>query len=1094
MTDSFADDERDPQAFLDRAYTRLALDEGALLEAVHFPTAESREEETWVDRGDWLSLAATAGVDRVFFVDNDPVLVFCALNSGEEEDIREFYRTVWCMARPKRLFLALEGELRVYDLSQPPARDEAEWAAVSPLVTVESLSAVGEELKNYRRAAVESGQAFTIQQDLPLYGRADQRLIQDLKTARQKLLQMELEPKYAHALLGRAIFIRYLEDREILTEEYFRAVASGHPAWEEALDEPLEKADLNESSSRWFDRVLRSKPFTFALFGQLATDFNGDMFPRDDEEERNTTPEHLQELRRFLLGEPDAAQPGLFFWAYDFRIIPTELISSIYEEFYHSDEVPSLARGGTNRDQAGTHYTPAFLVEDVLSRLLPAERLDTRPRVIDPACGSGIFLVETFRRMIRHHARFVGRMPTRLEIRTILQTQIAGIEINPEATRIAAFSLYLALLHYQDPRDIRRNPKLPRLIGDATNASDNDSYSILFNADAFDLTREEDLAFRNRLEESRRFEGRADVSHILTTAGRLPVTLGTFDVVVGNPPWREAKKTALPVLWARANLLPVGDQGLSQLFLLRALALVKEGGIVGLLVHANVLFNQRETSRVFRAHLLAHTRVLEVVNFSHVRRFIFERAIAPFVYLSVARNNGKLSARDRFVYTSARLTDVVEQTPSILLSSADRRIVSQSDVQTTDYLWKTYWWGGHRDAALLARLDIEEQFRNLLPEEHKPGYGFQRGTRTPSETLRRLRPLRSRGLHSFGSLQENWFESTPMGTKREPDENLYVGQRIIAVRGVPGSGQPCIRLEYKPFSFRHTIYCVPLPHIPKWKAKVILGIFWSALGKYRLFLTSGSWGTWYHSLVPNDLLSLPVRFTNEEDAITKRILRAVDRLRNLKGDPNRGESRKLARTIQRQLDEAVFDLFDLLPPERDLVRDFLRFQFDLFKHGARSNSVAPVRRPTRSWGTSSTLHGENGMAEKYIRSLLELWNPQLGPDGEFTWQWIQPDASVMIAAVFTTRDRREELVIPRTEEEERLWERALERASEALRQPVSERVYIDGIARAVSDTQILILKRNERRLWSSSAAREDAEATLLQALRMQEAVSAAGLR
>jgi hypothetical protein len=55
-----------------------------------------------------------------------------------------------------------------------------------------------------------------------------------------------------------------------------------------------------------------------------------------------------------------------------------------------------------------------------------------------------------------------------------------------------------------------------------------------------------------------------------------------------------------------------------------------------------------------------------------------------------------------------------------------------------------------------------------------------------------------------------------------------------------------------------------------------------------------------------------------------------------------------------------------------------------------------------------------------------------------------------------------------------------------LLQPVSRKVYVDGMIRVVSDTDIIIIKRNERRLWTRSLAREDAEATLLQAMRLQE--------
>ncbi len=200
----------------------------------------------------------------------------------------------------------------------------------------------------------------------------------------------------------------------------------------------------------FFLRVLTSKEFTYALFDQLAHDFNGDTFPVEPDERRAVLQSHLSMLRKFLLGVP-GQQEQLFFHAYNFSIVPIELISSIYEEFYNE-------RVGDDKNQ-GTHYTPPALVEFLLAHTLTPEVLAKKPRVMDPACGSGIFLVEAFRRMVRHLCATTGKeRPTRQELRAILRDQIAGIDINDEAIRVAAFSLYLAFLHYQKPREVLPDP------------------------------------------------------------------------------------------------------------------------------------------------------------------------------------------------------------------------------------------------------------------------------------------------------------------------------------------------------------------------------------------------------------------------------------------------------------------------------------------------------------------------------------------------------------------------------------------------------------------------------------------------------------
>jgi hypothetical protein len=75
--------------------------------------------------------------------------------------------------------------------------------------------------------------------------------------------------------------------------------------------------------------------------------------------------------------------------------------------------------------------------------------------------------------------------------------------------------------------------------------------------------------------------------------------------------------------------------------------------------------------------------------------------------------------------------------------------------------------------------------------------------------------------------------------------------------------------------------------------------------------------------------------------------------------------------------------------------------------------------------------------------------------------------------------------IERSDDEE--WQQVLVPCAKTLQQPISRDVYLDGIVRAVTDTDIFIIKRDERRLWTPSMAREDAEATLLQAMYLQEA-------
>lgn len=142
-------------------------------------------ENVWVEKGDWLALAHEVGVDKVFFLENDPVAVFARLDSDDSETLRIFYNRVWSMARPRLLFLAKPGELAVYDLAKKPPKSERAFRKLEPLEIAYSAAEVVENLKHFRREEIESGRVFEAEYRFgDLKNRADKALIHDLKEVR----------------------------------------------------------------------------------------------------------------------------------------------------------------------------------------------------------------------------------------------------------------------------------------------------------------------------------------------------------------------------------------------------------------------------------------------------------------------------------------------------------------------------------------------------------------------------------------------------------------------------------------------------------------------------------------------------------------------------------------------------------------------------------------------------------------------------------------------------------------------------------------------------------------------------------------------
>ena len=1102
-----------PRAFLDEVYRILGYEEGTLLNAVARPQPGTREEQEWLEKGDWVALAHKVGAEKLFFVKNDPVLIFCAMQheSHDEQAILEEFRRVWCMARPLYLFIALLGELRVYRLDLPPTRDVKTLRNNQLVEPIRYLSEIVEKLQAFRREQLELGYLPGDKYFGGIDQRADKRLIQDLKTVRKELLDTGLEPTYAHTLIGRSIFIRYLEDRGIIDKEYFLdKVVKNNFEWQQKL---LQKPDVLDlalgNEERWYYRVLPDHPFTFALFRQLAKDFNGDMFPNVDEEEKHITKDHLELIQRFLLGDTDKWQRSLFLWAYDFGIIPIELISSIYEEFYHKQNAYSMekanrVKGGKKQDDVKTHYTPSVLVEHVLFHLLPKECLATRPTILDPACGSGIFLVESFRRIVRYRVqRQKGEPLAPDELRQIMREQIRGIEINEEAVHVAAFSLYLALLHYQEPPTIRTK-RLPNLIYRADQPEDQDHYHVLFRNNTFALINEEREQVAKTLSEAGRHKGRKEHERLYRSREVLPIDLHSCDIITGNPPWgffegksqiiRDAQEQAKR--WCEYFNWPIGYKEPSQEFIARSLSLLKPGGECGLLLSTGVFLKHHDKSKAFRQRWLDEVSIKTVVNFAHVRHEFFN-ADAPFAFVHFVAQPAPL---DHWVYYwSAKKTEMVDKTQVVVLTLPDIRRIRQIDLACNDFLWKVYWWGNHRDAALIKALRLNPSLYDLAKMRAwpEPGRGFQAESPTyknvPSAWLSDYPELPVEHFQRYGQVDSSLLRPAPKQVTRLPSSSsiqsgwrLLIGQGITEKNGFDGRVEA--RLEHLPYCFNSSIHGINVDDANEWERKVLIGIAWSSLARYYYFLTGSSWGTWHHQLHLNEAMSLPVRFPQEEQ-LREEIIENVNILMDwpvhelLKGDLLQAVA-----PLEQKLDNAIFKLYQLSEAEQDLVLDLCEVNLEFLYRDSKSKAARSVERfPLSLQGLINDLPANRKLdrgLEGYLYAFLKIWNKEIASEGEFRWRIIRPLQVPMIAVVFTTQEVGETLPILDTADEE--WNKVLRRCSQALKQEVSRNIYIDTMVRVVTDTEIYIIKRDERRLWTRSIAREDAEATLVQAMHLQE--------
>jgi type I restriction-modification system DNA methylase subunit len=478
------------------------------------------------------------------------------------DEAREIHQRLWNLGNAPFIVILLPNEIRVYTGFDFSLNNEKKGLVKEIREVIDlTFESLRDQLADFRSDSIDSGRIWETQSKyITPEKRVDTHLLNNLNKLEEYLKGRRLDLPVIHALIGKYVYIRYLYDRKILSEEW------------------LAENNIN------LDFVL-SRNATLAgllhLTEILENRFNGAIFPLPSNIEATLSNEIVALVASTFKGDdPISGQLHLDFEAYDFSYIPVETLSSIYEQFLHSQ--------GTGK-KVGAVYTPEPVADYLLCELQESKPLQSGMKILDPCCGSGIFLVLAYRRLIELAlAQSPNNKLKPTELRRILCESLYGIERNKEACYVAEFSLILTLLNYIDPPDLHRNKqfKFPSLHN-----------TQIFECDFFDD--ESDFWKQNK----------------------------KFDWIVGNPPWVELKPETvdeeLTRSWIRKNVeeRPTTGNRVCEAFSWQVVDLLTSNGFVGLLIHANSLFNH-ESQKYRKAFFREHT-VARVTNFSHLAYVLF---------------------------------------------------------------------------------------------------------------------------------------------------------------------------------------------------------------------------------------------------------------------------------------------------------------------------------------------------------------------------------------------------------------------------------------------------------------------------------------
>jgi hypothetical protein len=608
------------------------------------------------------------GLSGVLCVDRRPSVYLCSGTSFTRDQKRDSHRFVWNQGLVPLLIFLTPDRVEVHSTVKKPERDPVAGEFLFDDNLSSLISGLGNIAETLEWAhlvrAIETGQFF---QDhsafFPPKETVDRCLVENLKYTARKLIASGWDLPRAHALLGRALFVSFLHERKFIKPHYY-------PEGTTRLLDILRQPRVGETK-----RLLYRE-----FFARLKREFNGTMFDTAlADEEKNIGKAQLDILAAFLSGDDmQSGQMTLDFWAYDFRFIPVETISAIYEEFMKDEDL-------RRQREEGAYYTPRHLAETTLHIALEGRYGASEGwRALDPACGSGIFLVAMFNLYAEQWRRgnSTRRRQTKAQaLLDILLRQIRGVDVNPVACRITAFSLYLALFEKLIPMDVdefkekvSRSAFLPPLLWTAEEPIDN---PVVIRGD---FLKDDNLPLEN-----------------------------DFQLLIGNPPWES---------W--------GKEQRALHFVMRSPDFLREGGVGCLLLPSAILVNRRGT---LDGDWFREVTVEKIVQLADFREALFGARHPCFIlrYLK-----GLPSPDHTIAYETPKFNRFDRRQGVIVVEPDDYKPVSQRDVLEASLrdqlqsIWSRKFWGTPRDEAFLRRLDFYPPLSGAVSKrEWESGVGFE---------------------------------------------------------------------------------------------------------------------------------------------------------------------------------------------------------------------------------------------------------------------------------------------------------------------------------------------------------------------------------
>ncbi|TVL44587.1 Eco57I restriction-modification methylase domain-containing protein [Brachyspira hyodysenteriae] len=437
-------------------------------------------------------------------------------------------------------------------------------------------------------------------------------------------------------IIDRIIFLRAAEDRGI--EEYG----------------DLKKTCENKDES-FYGNLLKIFEKADGRYNSGLFDFSKDSISSSIEIDNKVIKEIINELYYPLS-------------PYEFSVISVEIIGNAYEQFLgktitigknHSAKIelkPEVRKAG------GVYYTPEYIVDYIVANTVGEAIKGKKPeeianiKILDPACGSGSFLLGAYKYLLNYHIEYYNKIKDRAKFKgskedvikengdltiwikkQILRNNIFGVDIDSNAVEVTKLSLLMKCLEGESPASIQNNqdlfneralPSLEDNIKCGNSLIGNDFYDSQSVLDFDEETQYKINCFDWEDEFKTIFKG------------------GGFDVVIGNPPYvrmQTLSDTNKETVNYYNNIYidyVKGNYDLYIIFLYKAFSMLNNYGKLGYILPHK--FFQSESGEKIRKYLYNNNAVDTIVNFTTNQIFSNATTYTCLLFLSKKEKNNIL--------------------------------------------------------------------------------------------------------------------------------------------------------------------------------------------------------------------------------------------------------------------------------------------------------------------------------------------------------------------------------------------------------------------------------------------------------------------